>query len=179
MKHDERVSDALEAELLKRRAKALAAIPRDVATASATTELLIVRAGGTRYALPLTDLSTVVPVSHLAPLPGAPHYIAGLAHLQGQTVSIISLPVLLGHPPDRLGAAVLVETSGELVGIGVEGYESVRPLVKDEVQPSPRGLQDFAARVVEGMLPGGIVVLDVKGLIQQLDKGARDDATTR
>lgn len=168
-----------ELELLARRAKALAARPVEVAAQAAADELLVVRAGGTRYALPLASLTTLVPVEQLATVPGAPPFFAGLAHLQGQTLSIVSLAVLLGHGPETIGAAVLTELGGELVGIGVEAYEGLRPFARLELQPAPRGLSDFAGQVVEGTLPGGVVVLNARQLLKQLDQGTQDDATTR
>lgn len=162
-------------ELLRQRARALARPPARAAALVDSAEALVVRAGGTRYALKLVELSTVIPVQHLSPVPGAPPFLAGLAHLQGQVVSVVSLAVLLGHAPEAITAALLVDVGGEPMALGAAALERVQRIPAQELQ-APQGLLGAAARVVEGTLPGGVVLLKVEELIRELTQGSREDA---
>ena len=161
--------------LLRRRAQALARTQAEVTRRDALTEVLVVRAGGTRYVLPLVDLTTVLLVQHISPVPGAPPMLAGLAHLQGQVVSVVSLAVLLGHGPEPIAATVLVDVGGEPMALGVAALERVVALDLGQLQPPPPGLLGQAPRVVEGTLPGGLVLLNVKDLVRDLTQGSRED----
>lgn len=154
-----------EETLLRERAKAIAAPASAPITSHASDELLVVLAGQGRYALPLSRLAGVTTLPRLTPLPGAPNFVAGLAHVQGRTLTVVSLGVLLGHAaqPSRLG--VLVDVAGETFAFGVAGVEGVRPMWPPGEDAVPEGVAAEARRAIEAVGPGGVCRVDLNRLI--------------
>lgn len=88
-----------------------------------TRDLLVVGAGGRRFALPLEDLAGVELTPPLTPLPASPSALLGLANCRGRIVPVFALTRLIGDEPavaplvrqgsasprDRLCALVAVE----------------------------------------------------------------------
>lgn len=157
-----------EEALLRDRAKAIATPARAPVATRAGDELLVVLAGQARYALPLARLAGVATLPRLTPLPGAPPFVAGLAHVQGRTLTVVSLGVLLGHPaqPARLG--VLVDVGGETFAFGVAGVEGVRPAWPAGEDAVPEGVAAEARRLIEAVGPGGVCRVDLDRLIDTL-----------
>lgn len=154
--------------LLKQRARALAAPVRASAAASSREELLVVVVGQARYALPLARLAGGVTLPRLTPLPGAPAFVAGLSHVQGRTLTVVSLGVLLGHPlqPSRLGA--LVEVGGEAFALGVPGVEGVQAMWAGGESEVPAGLTPEARRAISSVGPEGICRVDLDRLLDDV-----------
>jgi len=61
-------------------------------------KVLVFHIGPERYALPLAAVLRVLPAARLAPLPGAPAYVAGLLDLHGAPLPVIDLSRLAGCP---------------------------------------------------------------------------------
>ncbi|MFM8980488.1 MAG: chemotaxis protein CheW [Planctomycetia bacterium] len=61
--------------------------------------MLLLHAGGQRYALPSAHVVEVVPSVALRQVPGTPPEVAGLLHYRGQVVPVVDLCARLGAPP--------------------------------------------------------------------------------
>lgn len=157
-----------EEQLLRQRARALAAPQVRGRDSSPAGEILIVSVGQARYALPLRLLSSVVKLPRLARLPGAPPSIAGLAQVHGHTVTVVHLGALLDQPSEAPRAAVLVEVGQETLALGVTAYEGVEPAWPDTLQDVPGNLPAQARRYLDGVGPGGVARIDLRRLLQDL-----------
>jgi purine-binding chemotaxis protein CheW len=83
---------------------ALAAPPQ--AQAIPAARMVIFRAGGERFALPLEAVrEVVVPQPPFARVPRAGAAVKGGMNLRGRVVAVVELAPLLGLPPDALGPA--------------------------------------------------------------------------
>jgi len=74
---------------------------------------------GMRCCLPIAEVERVFFLPATDPLPGAPPWVVGLLHLQGESVPVVDLALRLGVVPDAphaLDAAVLLCRRGPLVG---------------------------------------------------------------
>jgi chemotaxis signal transduction protein len=114
--------------------------------------LLLLRADGRPYGLPL---ARVVAVDDLGEVLAVPHVVAavrGLTPRRGRLVPLVHLGALLGNrlpPPERGRAAVLVDLSGggRILALEVDDVDEV---VRDAVLPVPPGESlPFAAGVVQ------------------------------
>ncbi len=159
-----------EEALLRERAKALASPARPTVASHAADELLVVNVGQARYALPLARLSGVVPLPRLTPLPGAPPSVIGLAHVQGRTLTVVGLGVLLGHPPQPTRLGALVDVGGEAFALGVAGLEGVRPMWPEGEDAVPAAVSAEARRLIDSVGPGGVCRVDLNRLIEDLLK---------
>ncbi len=137
-----------------------------------TTEHVIWRLGGSRYALPAVVVARLVPPMALSRVPGVPSWVAGLGDLRGRVVPVLDLRPLLGAPvaPWPSSARVLACTlpdGDRRVDVGLLADEVVGMLgiTEDEVYPVPPA---FGPRP-EGLLRG---LVDVSPPVAVLDPAA-------
>jgi purine-binding chemotaxis protein CheW len=91
-------------------------------------DLLVFSLGQQRFALPVDQVSTVVPRASLTPLPGAPRDLIGMLRLRGALFPVIDIRARLGLPaaaPHIGDCIVLMQTTGRSVGLIVEGVEGL------------------------------------------------------
>ncbi len=69
-----------------------------VTSDSASDQVLVLEAGGERYAVDLTSVERVHPVETVTPLPGLRPPWAGLVSLRGELFPALDLPSYLGKP---------------------------------------------------------------------------------
>jgi purine-binding chemotaxis protein CheW len=165
--------------ILRERARDLAHGQIAVEDATQRNEALVVRVGQARYAVPLVGLAGVVSLDAVTPLPGAPPFVAGLAHLHGQVLTIVDLGVVLGEAPERPKAALLVEVKGGSFGFGVSGFENVVSIPATDLAAAPPGLSDAAARYVLGVLGRPAAgLLKLSAVVKDLMQGESGDELT-
>lgn len=157
--------------LLRARAKLLAAPARAPASGNGEDELLVVLVGQARYALPLARLAGVVTLQQVTPLPGAPPFVDGLSHVQGRTLTVVSLGVLLSHPPAPARLGVLIDVAGESFAFGVSGLEGVRAMWDAAEHGVPAAVSAEARRVIRAVGPGGVCLVDLDQLIDDVLTG--------
>lgn len=163
-------------QILRARARALARAQEDTAKRAEDAEVLVVRVGRARYAVPLSGLGGVVVLDALTPLPGAPDFVAGLAQVHGHVLTIVSLAAVLGESPEPPTAALLVGADAESFGLGVSAYENVIAHAPSALAPPPHGLSERASRYVEGVIgTSGIGLLRLSLIVADL---LQDDVRT-
>jgi chemotaxis signal transduction protein len=107
-----------------------------------------------RWAVSLDDITGVVPVRAIAPLPGAAHALLGIAGHRGVAFAVYDLSVLLGHAP--------TETVRWMVLCGPElgfGFSNVEGWV--ETERAEQALR------VDGQ---PCIVIDVRAILEDLKK---------
>ncbi len=160
--------------ILRERSAALAREQTRAEEPSERHEVLVVRVGRARYAVPLTGVSGLVILETVTPLPGAPLFVSGLAQVHGHVLTIVDLGVLLGEAPARPTAALLVEESTGSFGLGVAAYESVIALPSQGL--AAPGLSEAAARYVEGVnAESGLGLLRLEAIIRDLMRDESGD----
>lgn len=166
------MNDRAEIErILRARARELALPQAQGADLSGRGEALVVRVGHARWAVPLAGLSGVVALDALTPLPGAPAFVAGLAHVYGHVTTIVDLGVLLGESPEAPAAAMLVEIDSGTFGLGVSAYESVITVSAASVGPVPAGVSEGARRYIEGIVATtGVGLLKLPAIVEDLSR---------
>jgi purine-binding chemotaxis protein CheW len=93
-----------------------------------STDLLVFRLGRQQFALPVGQVSTIVPRATLTPLPGAPSDLIGMLRLRGALCPVIDIRARLGlhaaepHIGDRI---VVMHTARFHVGLLVEKIEGL------------------------------------------------------
>lgn len=126
------------------------------------TTIVRVRTPEGDYALPVDRVREVRSVAGLTPLPEARDGVAGLLHLGGGSITVLSLLA-------RQGAHVVVIDADDLTfGLLVDEVAGVEQVADDAVGPSPVG-QDRP--MVDGVLmtaDGVVLRLDVSALARWL-----------
>jgi chemotaxis signal transduction protein len=89
-------NDPAIAELLRRRADALRAIPPEPEDEQRLVWAAVCTVGDASFAFPLAALRGILPLSMVTPVPLAGPHVVGLTRFQGQLVTVLSLASLLG-----------------------------------------------------------------------------------
>jgi purine-binding chemotaxis protein CheW len=139
-----------------------------------TTEHVVWRLGGSRYALPADVVARLVPPMPLSRVPGVPAWVAGLGDLRGRVVPVLDLRSLLGAPaaPWPSSARVLACTlpdGDRLVDVGLLADEVVGMLglTDDEIYPVPPTFGPRPDGLLRGLVDVSppVAVLDAAGVL--------------
>jgi purine-binding chemotaxis protein CheW len=135
---------------------------------SGPREVVVVRLGGSRYALPMEAVAEVGRPPSLTRVPGVPGWLAGVANWRGRVLAVLDLRSLLAAPTaplDRRARLVVLNRHGVPVGLLTEGVEGTHLLDDEQVEPSLAHLPDTAAGLLAGQTtdtegPCGVLDLD-------------------
>ena len=135
---------------------------------SQPSEVVVVRLGGSRYALPMEAVAEVGRPPGLTRVPGLPAWLAGVANWRGRVLAVVDLRTLLAapaHPLDRRARLVVLHRGSVPVGLLTEGVEGTQMLDDEQLEPALAHLPDSASDLLLGQLtdaagPCGVLDLD-------------------
>lgn len=139
------------------------------------TEVVVVRLGGSRYALPMEAVAEVGRPPRLTRVPGVPAWLAGVANWRGRVLAVLDLRALLAAPSlplDRQARLIVLNRGGVPVGLVSEGVEGTRLLLEEQLEPALAHLPDAAADLLAGQITdaeGPLGVLDLDALFRLAD----------
>jgi purine-binding chemotaxis protein CheW len=159
------VADHIE-RVLAERARRLAR-PLEEPDRAAADEVVVIEAGGERYAFDMTSVERVQPVERVTPLPGLRPPWAGLVTLRGEILPALDLPAYLGRPPAfAAGAAPLPSAHCAIVA---HGGLRVALLSEVPVTLAVRPPGGLSAPLADTTTPAGVVVGVTDDLLMILD----------
>jgi purine-binding chemotaxis protein CheW len=144
-----------------------------------TAEVVVVRLGGCRYALPMPAVAEVGRPPSLTRVPGLPGWVAGVANWRGRVLAVLDLRPLLSADPaqlDRRGRLVVLTRNGITAGLLTEGVEGTSDLNPDVVEPSLANLPATTGALIAGQITdahGPVGVLDLEAVFGLADTVAR------
>ena len=131
---------------------------------------VVVRLGGGRFALPMSDVAEVGRLPGLTRVPGTPGWVAGVANWRGRILGVLDLRMLLDVTPDDGAAAdrrlVVLSRQGIAAGVLAERVEGVVDVDPSQLEPALLTLPAEAGALLEGQ------VTDGEGPIGVIDAGA-------
>lgn len=160
--------DRRRAELYRQRAIDLAAGAARDEAADSGTRVVVVTAGENRYGIPLDRVAQVFAAPAITSVPGAPRWLSGVANMDGQIHSVIHLQKLLaGGDARRDGRAtvLVLRVDGRCIGLEVDRIEQVQHVDIDRLAPMGAPGSDAAARMVRGISPDRLIVLNVEAVL--------------
>ena len=140
-----------------------------------STEVVVVRLGGSRYALPMAAVAEVGRPPGLTRVPGVPAWLAGVANWRGRVLAVLDVRPLLAAPAaafDRRARLVVLHRNGVSVGLLTEGVEGTHWLEPDPVEPVLAHLPGTASELLLGQTTddaGPCGVLDLDALYRLTD----------
>lgn len=144
------------------------ALPADPDRVTLAEEVVVVRLGGCRYALPMSSVAEVGRPPGLTRVPGLPSWVAGVANWRGRVLGVLDLRPLLtsdASSTDRRGRLVVLNRGAVTVGLLTEGVEGTLWIDPDALEPALAHLSDgagalLAGQITDGEGPCGVLDLD-------------------
>lgn len=148
-------------------------------SADPTAEVVVVRLGGCRYALPMPAVAEVGRPPSLTRVPGLPNWVAGVANWRGRVLAVLDLRPLLNAEPrqlDRRGRLVVLTRNGVTAGLLTEGVEGTSDLDPESVEPALAHLPTVTGALISGQITdanGPIGLVDLEAVFGLADTVAR------
>lgn len=150
----------LEARALKLAERGTSLLARAVHAQVVTVEV-----GREMYGLPVDYLREIVPATPIAPLPGLPAYLLGLASIRGEILSVVDLGEFHGQGKSGNGKLfAVVESTRGAVAFCIETVLGLRDVFEDEIAEDlsrDDGDQKLAHVVTKDL----VKLIDVAGLL--------------
>ncbi len=118
--------------------------------------------GDERFAFPLEAMRSVVPLKRLTPVPLAAAHVIGILRFQGQVISALSLPALLGGRAWRSDPTVLLVVdgvAGQPVALDCEGVPRALALASHAYESAMRERRGPLAQTIVGRTMVGLIHL--------------------
>jgi chemotaxis signal transduction protein len=164
-------------QVLRSRAQYLAARRRETAPARALEPVLVFLLGDERYAVGLREVSQVLPLAGLVPVPAAPAGLLGVMNLRGEVGTVWDFAALLelrqAQAQEAPQGHVIVARAEAEIGLRVDFLEGCRDV---DAAPAiaPHELQGaLQVRFVKALARDGVRILDLGAVLGSIQ---RDDA---
>lgn len=150
---------------LRDRARSLAERAPSEEESTNLIDVLVFRVGSERFGVVLSALKEVLRRPRVTPVPGSPAELLGIVNFRGELRPVIDLGRLLDLPAGEPASSLLLVRRGTLeVALAVQGMESVQSVATNDVRPLD-GRSGWTTRLVEGLLPGRLPLLDIEALL--------------
>jgi purine-binding chemotaxis protein CheW len=142
---------------------------------SSLVEVIVVRLGGSRYAVPMESVAEVGRPPGLTRVPGLPDWVAGLGNWRGRVLAVLDLRPLLhavSGPFDRRARLLVLSRDDVRVGLLTEGVDGTVELDPDRVEPVPAHLSSESGNLLAGQVSDGqgpVAVLDLAAVLRLSD----------
>lgn len=106
------------------------------------------------YGVNVMQVQEVLRYTDIAPVPGAPAYVIGIINLRGNVVTVIDTRQRFGLAPTEItdnSRIIIIEVSGQVVGILVDAVAEVVYLSQSEIESPPNLGNEEAAKFIHGV----------------------------
>ena len=137
-------------------------------------ELLLFKlVGRQRFGINVFKVREVMPCPRLTTLPKQDGYIKGVAHIRGQTISVIDLSKATGGReiiPDENAFVIIAEYNRSVQGFLVAGVERIVTLSWQDIMPPPEGAgkSSYLTAVTE-IDKEMVSILDVEKILNEIN----------
>ena len=135
--------------------------------------VLMLAAGGQRFALPLAAVREVIDAARLAPVPLTPPALAGVIDLRGRIVPVLDIAILVGLTAAPLNAQiVLAAVDGHDAEVGFRVDDVAGLAVSQRSRPPQPDTPPFVSAVLDTS-DGGVPLLDLAALVESFHAAGR------
>ncbi len=156
--------------VLRRRAVALArkVDPSGPEDDGLTISVVEFRVSRERHAVECAWVGEVLPLKHLAELPCAPPFVAGIISVRGHIISVIDVRRLFDLPRADAGPSsrvIVLRADSAEVGILADAVVGSRVVAVRDIQPELPTLTGVREEFLRGVADGDLVILDAERLL--------------
>ena len=139
-------------------------------------KFLTFRLGDDDFALEIKDVSEIIGVQKITPIPDVPAYIRGVINLRGKVVAVLDMRLRLNMPfqdYDSRSCIIVIMSQGQGTGLIVDRVSEVVKIPSDQVKETDSDRTLMFHKFIKGM--GRVddhvkVIIDVKRLLQEAEK---------
>lgn len=149
-----------------------------------TDKLVTFRLGEDVFATDVNAVERVLRYAAATSVPDMPAYIEGVMDYQGRVVPLVNLRRRMELPAvdaDRHTRILVLNVSGEWIGVVVDSVTAVAPFDPSQVAPPPKYFRGLAAEYLKGIVRHEeklVIYLDVEQLLSTTDRIALQQAGT-
>lgn len=154
--------------VLKKRAQALARVPKDEDEAGECLEVVEFLLAYEKYGIESFYIREVYPIKDLTPLPCTPPFVLGIINVRGQILSVIDLKKFFDLPEKGLtdlNRVIIIQVENMEFGILADAIHTIRLIPVKEIQPSLPTLSGIRAEYLRGVTSDRLVVLNVAKIL--------------
>ena len=136
--------------------------------------ILVFVVDGQEYGVTLEPIVEIVRHRGATPVPYADPTIEGIVPLRGRMVTLFDLRRCLdrpARPAERSAQVVVIDSSGDLLGLVVDSVNRVAVLPPDALEPLPAGLRHGPPGMLGGALrhkDGYVLLLELEAMVKRL-----------
>jgi len=126
-------------------------------------QLVTFRLADEEYALPITKVQEINRIVPVTKLPQTPNFMEGIINLRGRIIPVIDLRkrfkmLVTEHDDDT--RIIIVEISGQIVGVTVDAVTEVVRLSSANIEPSPASVA-VDAKYIDGVgkIDGRLIIM--------------------
>ena len=123
-------------------------------TAQTAQEYLTFSLGAEEYGVNILKVQEIRGYEKPTAIANAPAYIKGVVNLRGTIVPIVDMRIKfnLGEPTyDQFTVVIILNVSGRVIGVVVDGVSDVIGLAADQVRPAPEFSATFDTQYITGL----------------------------
>ena len=121
---------------------------RSAATADGVRQLIVFTLEGREFALPVENVSEVLRMVTLAPVPESPMWMPGVINLRGAVVPVVDLRMRLALPHARWGVntpIIVAQCGGRMLGLLADAVVELLTVPASSISPPDDGIGATAA----------------------------------
>lgn len=125
------------------------------------------------YGINVMRVQEVLPMTEIAPVPGAPAFVLGIINLRGNVVTVLDTRMQFGlgdREADDASRIVVIETGKQVAGILVDKVSEVVDIDGEDVDTAPNVGNRESARYIAGVVSRGddiLILIDVERLLTE------------
>lgn len=123
------------------------------------------------YGINVLQVQEVLPMTDIAPVPGAPPFVMGIINLRGNVVTVLDTRMRFGLPLRETGEGeriMVIEAGDQVAGMLVDSVAEVIEVRQSEVDTAPSVGNDESARYIYGVVSRDddlLILIDVNKVL--------------
>ncbi|ABM61258.1 chemotaxis protein CheW [Halorhodospira halophila] len=138
-----------------------------------TSQWVTFKLGNEHYGINVMQVQEVLPLSEIAPVPGAPEFVLGIINLRGKVVTVIDTRLRFGMKPreaDKQSRIIVMEVAENVAGILVDSVDEVASVREAQIDTAPNVGNEESSRYIYGVVSredGLLILVDANKLLTE------------
>ena len=151
--------------------------------AGASNEYLTFTLGQEEYGVEILKVQEIRGYEAVTRIANAPAFLKGVANLRGTIVPIVDMRIKfnLGEPVyDQFTVVIILNVTGRVVGMVVDGVSDVIALAPGQIRPAPDFSSSFDTRYITGLGTVDermLILVDIERLMSAEDMALMDQVS--